>query len=798
MTKARIYHPLLNKPLPTIEELRQRCNGKEELEVLNTANVLAALRTTHRNEFAASYNSYISKPFKELDITAPVIQPVEHNKLSIFAQLASKKVSEIDWPSPQLKEDATTCEVNEIDTIRALLRHQSEFIEESLFHDLKKNQIWAPSKTFRNSAVYWKSLQIPALPLKLPEAVRTGWARRWALLFLEQPDIKIDLPLLLSSVMFFWPPEWAKPYEKGIITTDETFHKMLNVFARDSVSAGKTRQFLPGALPCYYDHHGLLEQANKELETGSSLFLVGPAGETIKLFNAICSDVNYYPLFKGLEKIKRSQTIGDKLRSRLKVSKNRIYTFTGCLHPMPGWRFNREPRKHVKPGATVLRFFTQIASCKKSDRPLFVISMERHEYSELIKLFPRLSDIPVIDVPEMASRDIIPQALAGLPSLLLKNSHTPGLGTILGFYCQLLQIYPNFEQALQQKRVSCDIKGREVTDPDHTKYTPDCALELFFSPKKEKFGLLLSSPFIGVYEEPFSSYQHYRQFRLKSKMRKVLESAKPFFENYIGNFSDLKELMHLHWVAEHLDDQNIPEMNLPCPTSFDKPPQRKATFPASPENSTEKKDEIRVKKAEYLEKIADIPLPTNKQTLRFASYLADSAVVPRKLTLYPKYPEYLYLDPAAGLKRVKKKSGDVIFVEVSTLPSNFLYVAAIAQMCLQNHNNSGILHDISLIREACGQETIVPSAPWSSETVFNQVLAKMDTFPPQLPPFQKMEIIRSIQALWHSLQSNPDTPLSQINCIELNRSIDLIVCERILQLNNTITAMNYFLEGCKV
>ena len=57
-------------------------------------------------------------------------------------------------------------------------------------------------------------------------------------------------------------------------------------------------------------------------------------------------------------------------------------------------------------------------------------------------------------------------------------------------------------------------------------------------------------------------------------MKRVLAAARPFFEEYIGDLPDLKELMRLHWVAEHLDDRNIPEMGLPRLGSDTIPPRR--------------------------------------------------------------------------------------------------------------------------------------------------------------------------------------------------------------------------------
>lgn len=354
--------------------------------------------------------------------------------------------------------------------------------------------------------------------------------------------------------------------------------------------------------------------------------------------------------------------------------------------------------------------------------------------------------------------------------------------------------------------------------------------------------------------------------------------------------------LRLHWVTEHLDDRNIPEMKLLRPRSFDLPPQRKMIRPASTINSAGKKDCTYCNKAEYLESIATLPLPAPEQTLRYASYLADLIDFTRSLTLYPKVPLYLYLDPAAGMKRVKKGNGDIEIVEVDAgmakkvsclntaqylrllghwtffssatnkistplqtadgvkvppelvregtaevsslimplvnydswptcrdnldlfdlqheraiieayrkltldteFPDNFLYVVTTAQFCLQDHDNRELLYDISLIREACGENITMTSAPWKNETIFRQAMTEAANFPTRLTAFQKMEIIRSVQTHRAVLQGDLNNSTDSATQQEMNRYIDLIVCERIRQLNEMTAAMNRFMDGCTV
>ncbi len=67
-TKARglygkVYHPLLNVPLPTVADLRSRCSDGESVEVLDAACQLAALRCQSFNHAKQAVQGYSIEPF---------------------------------------------------------------------------------------------------------------------------------------------------------------------------------------------------------------------------------------------------------------------------------------------------------------------------------------------------------------------------------------------------------------------------------------------------------------------------------------------------------------------------------------------------------------------------------------------------------------------------------------------------------------------------------------------------------------------------------------------------------------
>ncbi len=507
MAEPLYQHPLLNKDLPTVDALRQKCGDLETRKIFDTACTLASWRYNSEKSIRANLELLSKEPCTNFDPW------VEQNS---FVRRKSH------------------CTLNEIDLLRALLHHRWDFIEENLFRDTGGKEIWPPAKRFYITAEYWADIDLPVRVDNMPGQLRTGWGRRWLLLFLENPHLELDINLLLSSTADHFPPGWAEQYEEGLITSAESRNKMLHTY----------------------------HQRRKRAGTG--------------------------------------------------------------YRPLP-----RTPPLHCTAWAE-----------------------------------SRTDGIPT------SSRYIIPGAIARLPLLMEKFNHVPPFGFILGFYCQVTQIYPDIPEFLKTNTCSRDIFGIPDTFyPIDEKTRAEHAVEIFFSPEKKHAGLLIDSPFKGVYEQPFTFYRTARQIGSKLKMEKVLQIAGPFFEKYIGTPENLKELFLLHHVAEQLSDQYLPDIDLSrvqgltdrflsglvYGTGYQAEPHQYTPTGQVPDNY-----EI------YKASIKGLPRPSIDQVARFASHVAENGRWNHHLFPIPKVPFYFYLDATAGLDKQVMADGTTRFAEIKT------------------------------------------------------------------------------------------------------------------------------------
>ncbi len=199
MSQNTYTHPLLNKRLPTIQDVEEKCGDAETRAILRTACHCSSYRYTFQKSIKESSALLTESPYVEFD-----------HKLYLHSPEDLR-------PSPAL---------NEVDLLRASLHHRWDIIEELIFY----TDNWLPSPEFFQAAEHWSDLNLHEYDQNLPDSIRTGWARRWALLFQEKPEIGLNIKHLLSSTITHVPGKWSNWFSHAVLTNAEITENIHSLF----------------------------------------------------------------------------------------------------------------------------------------------------------------------------------------------------------------------------------------------------------------------------------------------------------------------------------------------------------------------------------------------------------------------------------------------------------------------------------------------------------------------------------------------------------------------------------------
>ena len=226
-SKAKVYHPLLNVALPGTAELRARCRDSDSIQILDTACRLADLRC------------------RKLDVVRHAL--LEHN----YEPFVGTSVA---------VEAARAPELTETDILRALLAVQQAYLAFALF-DTTRTQI-QPSEPFHQMAEHWRTAleTLESCDQLAPQlSITPGWARRWALIFFENPAQQIGVSTWVRSVMHAVPAELSSDFVDGLLTASESRASMSLAFEqRLKRQVAPAPPAFPKYPAAYFDHHGLL------------------------------------------------------------------------------------------------------------------------------------------------------------------------------------------------------------------------------------------------------------------------------------------------------------------------------------------------------------------------------------------------------------------------------------------------------------------------------------------------------------------------------------------------------------
>lgn len=609
-TKARalygkVYHPLLNVPLPTVADLRTRCADSESAAVLDAACQFAALRCQSFKHAKQAVQDYSVEPF-----------------IGVSVDLGT---------APEL----LLCET---DVIRALMGCQHSLLVQALFG--APDEHMQPSDIFNSGVAHWKSTLDSCTLEEVPAEVSTAWGRRWALLFLEHPEQTIGLNTWLLSVIDMLPSNFSNLVCSGLITGGESQTKMVMTFSKylEDLPGPMLRSF-PSTPPAYFDRHGLLRAANDLLGTSRGIVLVGTQEETLRsLLRAITSNVNYCNEYKALGPIQgngghyfspESANLEDGSGASV-----RTFALKGNIPEGVGgraWCFDAKEVANKSVVSESLGFFRMLTEQENDCGVRFVIMMTRDEWSTLTREVPEVTQFPQLQVPGRDEIDLVPTLLAELPTILDRYGSALSLGTLLNFLYQTFQSRPQF---------LANCTARDLVG--------------LVDPARENLGLLSTSPFSEQHKTPFDRLNSF-SFPLKIRhwpVRTMDKESGDFFARYIGNVTELDALIVLYESLDTLKDAEPSARVLGTgPTGDVSILRSKARSPKTLENGSQVSDaESNRSGGSYVEVVKALPKPTPEQTARFASFVADAHSWYKHLPLYPKTPFFFFLDPTVGMK----------------------------------------------------------------------------------------------------------------------------------------------------
>ena len=625
-----VYHPLLNVALPGTAELRSRCDDSDSIEVLDAACRFAELRIRNLNHVRDALLEYSNGPY---------------NGTSIQVEAAQEP------------------ELTETDILRALLALQKTYLAAALF-DPTFIRIH-PSESFHRMAEHWRTALGALEPCHqaTPQlSITLGWARRWALMFLENPTMQIGVSTWVRSVMHAFPAELNNVFVDGLFTVDESRAFMSNAFEQHlKQQVAPAPPDFPNCPAAYFDRHGLLDAANKLLTNSNGIFLVGnDEGPLRNLVRAISSDVNYCPEHKALEDIRGGG--GHRLSAGgfgilgVSDSKAVVLALTGNTPEQSGgqaWCLDPSSLTYEDQASESLAFFRWLTGTEARENVRYVIAMNRDEWTTLVKEVPEIARIPKIDVPAVQDLDLIPSFLMSLPAVLERHNCAVPLGLLLDLLYQT-----------------------SISNASRLAISDASDLIDFVVPERTDFGLLNPLPFNGLDKTPFASLSR-QSFPIKLRLRKansIAAEAEAFFSKYIDDASGLESLIMLHETVTLLSDAEPSERVVGSAAGSGIASGRPAT-PAIERGSADSSSSLQPTSTSpsYLRTASALPLPTAAQTARFASFVAEAHSWYKHLPLHPMTPFFFFLDPVAGVERGELKAISPVETNVDTYRERFGY-----------------------------------------------------------------------------------------------------------------------------
>ncbi len=360
-----VYHPALGLEIPDVETLRIACDDEADA-VIELAAFLAGRRLREEQE--------------------------------LFGQM--ERLQMPPWGEPDWAPTFSHAALTPTDLRRALLALHAEEVECRGF------SVDGDSVGIREAAKHWATCVARPMDAAV-EAVEPRWSRRWALALDRDPDLTIDLALLMGAALY--PPDDSvlqldSMYVEGLITSGEATARIVH-----SLLEWET-PVLPGLDPAYLDTCGAVEALDEALRKGPAAVLVGPESSgrshLAVAFHEWERQRDGSPpagtcwlrrvLFDEhvRESLAWSELEGGELRCWLLALLDRI-----PLERTPRWRFDDGERRDLHALFTLAR--------AQPERVRLVVLAQPEELMRRVESFPGLQEAPWIDTA-MRREDWLP------------------------------------------------------------------------------------------------------------------------------------------------------------------------------------------------------------------------------------------------------------------------------------------------------------------------------------------------------------------------------------------------------
>jgi hypothetical protein len=506
----RIYHPLLGVELPTLPDLAERCDDQAGA-VLLAAGRLAAYRGQCIVDLKQAYIKYQQppSPTRSLDID-------------------------------RLEEPYVT----ETDAVRALLALYADHLKALLFksREQKSSQFWHASEEFFDSADHWQR-ELRNMPATTPpQTIEKRWARRWAMAILEDPQLRIDIPSLIVSLLHAFPPGWLDVYCEGLITREEAYNWYVRK-AADDKSKGRPLPRVPAA---YIDRHDCLSRIEQALRHAPGVFIVAEQPVMRKrIVDVLTANIPYHPRFRWALAV-GSPPFGDIGKHILEQG------FQGAVFALTGDDLsqNREVPESTdsspQPIVDRLELFRGLVALKPAHPFNFAVAMSPSEHRALLNMVPESASVPMIKLPASDNKDLLLEYLSYLPFYQDRKKVDLGLGLLLDFLsgreapaeCFALASIPHFVHRLSS--------GQEDLGLD----VPRIPLRPWELPSTEP---VQPHSYAEQVRRPFAFVERKIHVRAtRRELKRMLKTAGDFFAEYIGDTEDLTTLVGIYHTLAHL------------------------------------------------------------------------------------------------------------------------------------------------------------------------------------------------------------------------------------------------------
>ena len=396
--ELEIHHPLIGCWRPTVNDLLSRCDD-EARKILELACRLADYRLKLNDK---------ERPYNGTD------QELQVGPIPIYHDLTAGLCS--------------------ADLMRALLARYPWELRKMILGDIEL------SPGFGEAVKVWSQIAAQLPSIYQTSAIEKYWGRRWRLTLQFKPGLEINMSTLFGAVDYRTIKgfkEWSLLYSKELMTKTELYSRLAGNMRLNHIS------MLMDVKPAYFDRHRGLNTLDVlfaespvvivtgKRYTGRSLllkawlyrFLLKGIPDFMDAFNAdfgsICKyaenpfPASYIPTI-NLSEIERSD------EPHFFALMNNIPERVGGS----AWTFKKTGEEHwdrLRDSSVEIIEGIISRATARPDRFRLALTLTPEEYRELSHHIPQVSNFPVMPIPPIKKKEVLPIWLCQLPDYVYRG-----------------------------------------------------------------------------------------------------------------------------------------------------------------------------------------------------------------------------------------------------------------------------------------------------------------------------------------------------------------------------------------